>query len=92
VHAHTTALTEELIACPGGTIRGRIARILALPVAVVLGFLLASQISGGSVLGVVADGDCDPGLVGYEMSVLAERFGSLLTPALVTESRQHLPR
>ena len=43
-------------------------------------------------VGLVADGDCDLGLIGYEISSLAERFGPLLTPALITESRQHLPR
>ncbi|MEV4701669.1 roadblock/LC7 domain-containing protein [Actinoplanes sp. NPDC049316] len=56
------------------------------------GFLLVSVISGGSCLGVVADGHCDVGLVGYEMSLLAERFGALLTPALISESRRYLPR
>jgi predicted regulator of Ras-like GTPase activity (Roadblock/LC7/MglB family) len=56
------------------------------------GFLLVSAIAGGSCLGVVADGDCDLGLIGYEISSLAERFGPLLTPALITESRQQLPR
>jgi predicted regulator of Ras-like GTPase activity (Roadblock/LC7/MglB family) len=56
------------------------------------GFLLVSVIAGGSCLGVVADGDSDVGLVGYEISLLAERFGALLTPALISESRQYLPR
>ncbi|WP_328471070.1 roadblock/LC7 domain-containing protein [Actinoplanes sp. NBC_00393] len=56
------------------------------------GFLVISVIPGGSCLGVVATGECDLGLVGYEISVLAERFGELLTPALIAESRQHLPR
>ena len=56
------------------------------------GFLLVSVIAGGSVLGVVAGGESDLGLVGYEISLLADRFGGLLTPALVAESRQNLPR
>ena len=56
------------------------------------GFLLVSAISGGSCLGVVADGACDLGLVGFEIASLAERFGTMLTPALITESRQRLPR
>jgi hypothetical protein len=30
--------------------------------------------------------------VGYEISLLTDRFGSLLTPALIAESRQYLPR
>jgi predicted regulator of Ras-like GTPase activity (Roadblock/LC7/MglB family) len=56
------------------------------------GFLVVSVMSGGSCLGVVAAGDSDVGLVGYEISRLAERFGALLTPALISESRQHLRR
>jgi predicted regulator of Ras-like GTPase activity (Roadblock/LC7/MglB family) len=56
------------------------------------GFLLVSAISGGSCLGVLAEGNSDLGLVGYEISLLAERFGQLLTPALISESRRHLPR
>jgi predicted regulator of Ras-like GTPase activity (Roadblock/LC7/MglB family) len=56
------------------------------------GFLLVSVITGGSCLGVVAGGESDVGLVGYEMSRLAERFGALLTPALISESRRYLPR
>ena len=56
------------------------------------GFLLVSVMHGGSCLGVVAGSDSDVGLVGYEISLLAERFGDLLTPALISESRRHLPR
>jgi uncharacterized protein len=56
------------------------------------GFLLVSVLDGGSCLGVVAGGDSDIGLVGYEISRLAERFGALLTPALISESRRNLPR
>jgi len=58
----------------------------------VRGFLLVSTIPGGSSIGVVAEGDGDLGLIGYETASLAERFGPLLTPALIAESRQHLPR
>lgn len=56
------------------------------------GFLLISTISDGSCLGVLAEGGCDLGLVGYEISLLAERFGAMLTPALISESRRVLPR
>jgi predicted regulator of Ras-like GTPase activity (Roadblock/LC7/MglB family) len=56
------------------------------------GFLLVSSIRDGSVLGVVAGSECDLGLVGYEIATLADRFGVLLTPALISESRRHLPR
>ncbi|MFI1913734.1 roadblock/LC7 domain-containing protein [Nocardia sp. NPDC020380] len=56
------------------------------------GFLLVSAMGSGSCLGVIADGNCDVGLLGYEMSVLAERAGSLLDPALVSELRESLRR
>ena len=56
------------------------------------GFLLVSATSGGSCIGVLAEGGCDVGLVGYEIAVLADRFGAQLTPALITECRSHLPR
>lgn len=56
------------------------------------GFLLVSAINGGACLGALADSGCDLGLIGYEIAVLADRFGDLLTPALIAESRRHLPR
>ncbi|RDI62835.1 roadblock/LC7 domain-containing protein [Nocardia pseudobrasiliensis] len=56
------------------------------------GFLIVSAMGDGSCLGVIADSSCDVGLLGYEMSVLAERAGSLLDPALITELRETLRR
>jgi predicted regulator of Ras-like GTPase activity (Roadblock/LC7/MglB family) len=56
------------------------------------GFLLVSAINGGACLGALAGSGCDLGLIGYELAVLADRFGDLLTPALITESRRSLPR
>ncbi|WP_223885746.1 roadblock/LC7 domain-containing protein [Nocardia sp. CA-128927] len=56
------------------------------------GFLLVSAMGDGSCLGVIADGSCDVGLVGYEMAVLAERAGSLLDPTLISELRETLRR
>jgi uncharacterized protein len=56
------------------------------------GFLLVSAIADGSCVGVIADSKCDIGLVGYEMAVLADRAGALLTPALISELRESLRR
>lgn len=44
------------------------------------GFLFVASISDGSSLGILADKSCDMGLVGYEMTLLVDRFGSVLTP------------
>jgi hypothetical protein len=54
------------------------------------GYLLVSQISGGSCLGVVTPADCDLGLVGYEATMLVQRIGALLTPELVIELKASL--
>ncbi len=56
------------------------------------GFLLVSTIADAGCLGVLADVHCDLGLVGYEIAVLVDRVGALLTPSLIAESRRHLPR
>ncbi|GGL09765.1 roadblock/LC7 domain-containing protein [Streptomyces flaveus] len=52
------------------------------------GFMMINQMRDGSCLGVLAEEGCDIGLVGYEMSVLSDRGGALLTPQLVGELRQ----
>jgi uncharacterized protein len=46
------------------------------------GLLIVMAISDGSSLAVLAAADCDTGLVAYEMSLLVERVGSVLTPAM----------
>lgn len=56
------------------------------------GFLLASAIRGGSCLGTIADDGCDLGLIGYEIALLADRFGGLLTPTLIADARRSLPQ
>lgn len=56
------------------------------------GFLLVSAISDGSCLGVVATAECDLGLVGHEIAVLCDRFGSLLTPLIVAELKSRVLR
>lgn len=49
------------------------------------GLLFISSISDGSALGVIASRDCDMGLIGYEMTLLLDRVGKTLTPALISE-------
>ena len=54
--------------------------------------LFVTGISDGSCLAVVAEGSCDVGLVAYEMTVLVERAGAVLTPELRMELQGALPR
>jgi uncharacterized protein len=62
--------------------KGRLSQII---VEMGTAYLFVSSISDGSVLGVVADRTSDLGLVGYEMIMLTERVGSVLTPDLIAE-------
>jgi uncharacterized protein len=48
-------------------------------------FLFIARISGSSCLGVVAEHSCDVGFVAYEMTMLVDRAGKVLTPELVQE-------
>ncbi|MER6942595.1 roadblock/LC7 domain-containing protein [Nonomuraea sp. NPDC005983] len=50
-----------------------------------LGLLLVMSISDGSSLAVLAAPDCDMGLVAYQMTILVERAGQVLTPAVRAE-------
>jgi hypothetical protein len=47
------------------------------------GYLFVTSVSDGSSLAVLCNTSCDIGLVGYEMSLLVERVGDLLTPELI---------
>jgi len=44
--------------------------------------MFVMAISDGSSLAVLAAPDCDTDLVAYEMSLLAEAVGDVLTPAV----------
>ncbi|MGC5167972.1 roadblock/LC7 domain-containing protein [Luteimicrobium sp. DT211] len=55
------------------------------------GFLFLMNISNGSVLAVVAESNCDVGLIGYEMAMLVSRTETTLTPQLISEMRGNLP-
>ncbi|HKR48442.1 MAG TPA: roadblock/LC7 domain-containing protein [Pseudonocardiaceae bacterium] len=46
------------------------------------GIVLTMVISDGSSLAVLASPSCDIGLIGYEMTLLVDRAGNLLTPEL----------
>ena len=49
------------------------------------GIVLLMSISDGSCLAVLASPSCDIGLIGYEMTLLVDRVGQLLTPELRSE-------
>ncbi|MGN9782216.1 MULTISPECIES: roadblock/LC7 domain-containing protein [unclassified Nonomuraea] len=56
------------------------------------GLLMIMSISDGSCLAVLAAPDCDMGLVAYQMTLLVERAGQVLTPAVRAELQAARPR
>jgi predicted regulator of Ras-like GTPase activity (Roadblock/LC7/MglB family) len=67
--------------------RGQVLQVL---VEMANGYLFVVAISGGSTMGVVAAKDCDLGQVGYEITLLVDRVGPQLTPALISELKNSL--
>jgi uncharacterized protein len=62
---------------------GRVAQIV---VELEHAFIFVTGISDGSALAVVAEPACDLGLIAYEMAVLVDRAGTVLSPALRNEA------
>jgi predicted regulator of Ras-like GTPase activity (Roadblock/LC7/MglB family) len=56
------------------------------------GFLFIMAVSDGSSLAVLSSPDSDIGLVGYEMALLVDRAGAVLTPQLRAELQGSLLR
>jgi predicted regulator of Ras-like GTPase activity (Roadblock/LC7/MglB family) len=56
------------------------------------GFMFVIGISDGSLLATFAEAACDVGLVAYEMAVLVEKAGAVLTPELRAELQATLTR
>lgn len=65
----------------GGTVRQMV-------VAMDHGVLIVMAVSDGSVLAVLADSECDMGLVAYEMTLLSDQAGTMLSPQPCSPLRQ----
>jgi uncharacterized protein len=80
---HLAAITSGLVSLVQGA-----ARILQAGVATRVlvemegGLMLVMAISDGSSLAVLAAPECDTDLVSYEMTLLVEAVGDVLTPAV----------
>jgi predicted regulator of Ras-like GTPase activity (Roadblock/LC7/MglB family) len=84
---HLAAVTSSITSLVQGAARlfegGPVAQTL---VTMDRGVLLVMSVSDGSSLAVLAAADCDLGLVAYEMALLAEQAGRVLTPEVRTPS------
>jgi predicted regulator of Ras-like GTPase activity (Roadblock/LC7/MglB family) len=82
-----SAFADRLAAAASGLVslsRGTAKVLGAEPVSQTIvemagGYLFVSSLSQGSTLTVYADRECDIGLLGYEMTMLANRAGHLLS-------------
>jgi predicted regulator of Ras-like GTPase activity (Roadblock/LC7/MglB family) len=82
------ALGDQLAAAASGLVslaRGTAHLLGAGPVSQTIlemagGYLFVSSVSQAATLAVFADRRCDIGMVGYEMTMLANRVGHALTP------------
>ena len=54
------------------------------------GWILVARISETAAIGVVASAAADLGLVGYEMTLLAQRLGEVLSPELIDRLKNAL--
>ncbi|WP_214368568.1 roadblock/LC7 domain-containing protein [Pseudonocardia sp. H11422] len=85
----TISLADQLSAAASGLVslaRGTAHLLDAGPVTQTIlemarGYLFVTAISRGATLAVFAGQQCDIGLVGYEMTMVAARVGHALTPA-----------
>jgi predicted regulator of Ras-like GTPase activity (Roadblock/LC7/MglB family) len=83
------ALGDQLAAAASGLVslaRGTAHLLDAGPVTQTIlemagGYLFVSSVSQGATLAVFTHRQCDIGMVGYEMTMLASRVGHALTPA-----------
>src|SRR3954466_1983276 len=84
-----TALADRLSAAASGLVslaRGTAHLLEAGPVTQTIlemagGYLFVTSVSQGATLAVFTHRQCDIGMVGYEMTLLASRVGHALTPA-----------
>jgi uncharacterized protein len=81
-----TSLTQGAAKCFGG---GRVNQVV---VELEQGFMFFMAVRDGSSLAVLARASADVGVIGYEMTMLAKRMGSVLTPLLIAELQAALPR
>lgn len=81
-----TSLTDGAARCFGG---GNVNQIV---VELDGGYMLFLTISDGSALAVLADDSCDIGVASYQMTYLANSAGKVLTPSLILELQDALPR
>jgi uncharacterized protein len=81
-----TSLTQGAAKCFGG---GRVNQVV---VELEQGFMFFMAVRDGSSLAVLARASADVGVIGYEMTMLSKRMGSVLTPLLIAELQAALPR
>jgi predicted regulator of Ras-like GTPase activity (Roadblock/LC7/MglB family) len=77
-----SAATSGLVSLSNGAANlVRLGAMTQIIIELAQGHLFVTQINTGAMLAVVAGQECDMGMVGYEMTVLAQQVGHALTPS-----------
>ena len=85
------AMISGFVSLGDGTTRSLGFELLSqIIVAMKGGYLFVSAMGAAGCLGVVAEPDCDIGNVGYQMTLLVERAGRMLTPELIVELKNQI--
>lgn len=80
------AMISGFVSLGDGTTRSLDFEVLTqIIVAMKGGYLFVSALGAAGCLGVVAEPGCDIGNIGYQMTLLVERAGRMLTPELIVE-------
>ena len=80
---HLAAVTSGLTSLTAGAARAfRGGLVVQTVVEMEGGVLVVMKIGSGASLAVLAATKCDLGLIAYEMALLVERVGRMLTPAI----------
>lgn len=78
-----SAVASGLVSLTGGAARCfQAGEVRETVVRMERGVMLLMSISDGSCLAVLASANCDIGQIAYEMTLLVDRVGGILTPAL----------
>ena len=87
------AITSGLVSLAGGAARSyRLGVLDKVIIEMSDGYLVLMSVTAGCSLGVVADRKAQLGTIAFEMTLFADRVGDTVTPALINELKNSVPR
>ena len=87
------AITSGLVSLAGGAADSyRLGTLDKVIIEMSDGYLVLMAVTVGCALGVVASRSAQLGTIAFEMTLFANRVGDVLTPALINELKNSVPR